>query len=425
MCRYQVVGVLRSWIANRANEFRDTVAHSHLPSETKHMLHFVNRYGAWFDPAAVTMRKTGEAVPPEVRRLARAIMRNVMSRHRRPNLARISMWLDHRAGCIARPRHAKQGGQIGWWVRMSTMEKRRKIEIPLLSYDYHEQRCGRIANGIQVNLDRNGNLTFGVVTDNSEAFAASRAAYRGEGTIALDFGLSTLFATSDGQLLGQNWLKELRRYDERIIRIARGLQRRGVKPRQSRRYRKAVGALRGFLRTEIGRVLKRLIELKQPAELLLERLDFRNPSLSRRLNRLLQHAGRSIIRRKLRDLEERLGVKWSEVNPAYTSQTCSSCGYIDKKNRRNQQAFRCRWCGRTLHADLNAAQNIGHRRALAIGSVHRSKAAVLAELVRQFRERRIYSIRSGGKGSIADPRLSNPYFTRRQRRLGHGTVYVP
>jgi len=27
------------------------------------------------------------------------------------------------------------------------------------------------------------------------------------------------------------------------------------------------------------------------------------------------------------------------VNPAYTSQTCSNCGYVDKKNRKSQAAF--------------------------------------------------------------------------------------
>lgn len=38
------------------------------------------------------------------------------------------------------------------------------------------------------------------------------------------------------------------------------------------------------------------------------------------------------------------------------------------------------------------------------------KAAVLAELVRRFGERRVFSTRSGGRGSTADPRTTNPYF---------------
>ena len=69
-----------------------------------------------------------------------------------------------------------------------------------------------------------------------------------------------------------------------------------------------------------------------------------------------------------------------------------------------------------MHADVNAARNIGQRRALPIGSVFQSKASVLAELVRQCGERRVFSerrvrrTRSGGRGSAADPRSTNPYF---------------
>ena len=37
----------------------------------------------------------------------------------------------------------------------------------------------------------------------------------------------------------------------------------------------------------------------------LERLDFRMPGLSRRMNRILTNCGRGVLRAKLQDLEER------------------------------------------------------------------------------------------------------------------------
>jgi len=46
------------------------------------------------------------------------------------------------------------------------------------------------------------------------------------------------------------------------------------------------------------------------------------------------------------------------VNPRYTSQRCSSCGYINKNNRKGS-IFHCQNCNLELHADLNAARNIG------------------------------------------------------------------
>ncbi|WP_287987885.1 hypothetical protein, partial [Acidiphilium sp.] len=57
MCRYQVVGQLDSWLSNRANEFRDVVTRSALDPDTKHMLHVINRLGAWFSRNEIAMKE--------------------------------------------------------------------------------------------------------------------------------------------------------------------------------------------------------------------------------------------------------------------------------------------------------------------------------------------------------------------------------
>ena len=49
------------------------------------------------------------------------------------------------------------------------------------------------------------------------------------------------------------------------------------------------------------------------------------------------------------------------VNPAYTSQTCSKCGYRAKENRESQAVFECKQCHSRMNADLNAASNILER----------------------------------------------------------------
>ena len=55
---------------------------------------------------------------------------------------------------------------------------------------------------------------------------------------------------------------------------------------------------------------------------------------------------------------KREGIKVRYVNPAYTSQTCSRCGNVDKENRKEQEKFKCTKCGHKLNADHNAAINI-------------------------------------------------------------------
>jgi IS605 OrfB family transposase len=57
----------------------------------------------------------------------------------------------------------------------------------------------------------------------------------------------------------------------------------------------------------------------------------------------------------------RAGVAIIYVDPAYTSQQCSSCGHVDRKNRPDQASFSCTSCGFAEHADVNAARNIASR----------------------------------------------------------------
>jgi len=59
-----------------------------------------------------------------------------------------------------------------------------------------------------------------------------------------------------------------------------------------------------------------------------------------------------------------LGFEIIEIDPKYTSQGCSKCGYIKKSNR-NGHRFTCKACGYQLHSDLNAARNIKLRGILA------------------------------------------------------------
>lgn len=59
-----------------------------------------------------------------------------------------------------------------------------------------------------------------------------------------------------------------------------------------------------------------------------------------------------------------LGVPVVFVDPKYTSQQCSVCGFISKENRKSQSEFVCQACGHTENADINAAKNIALRAAV-------------------------------------------------------------
>lgn len=58
---------------------------------------------------------------------------------------------------------------------------------------------------------------------------------------------------------------------------------------------------------------------------------------------------------------EALGIRIEFVDAEYTSQRCSECGHTSRGNRPMQAHFECEKCGKTLHADYNAAKNVGWR----------------------------------------------------------------
>ncbi|WOX58622.1 RNA-guided endonuclease InsQ/TnpB family protein [Methanoculleus receptaculi] len=59
-----------------------------------------------------------------------------------------------------------------------------------------------------------------------------------------------------------------------------------------------------------------------------------------------------------------LGVPVVFVDPRYTSQQCSVCGFVSKENRKSQSEFVCLECGHSENADINAAKNIALRAAV-------------------------------------------------------------
>ena len=61
------------------------------------------------------------------------------------------------------------------------------------------------------------------------------------------------------------------------------------------------------------------------------------------------------------------GKQFVAINPQYTSQTCHSCGHVDKGSRDGKR-YHCSRCGYECDADLNAARNILQRAAVASGA---------------------------------------------------------
>jgi putative transposase len=484
MVRAQALGTIKSWLGNRKNDVSDAIQAQFNPrkwggnakrqfealsddrraeietdlSELRHELSAINAQKLWMAPSDIpVMRKldNGRLVPvsDRARCLARTMFLGIAGCHKWPRFAKMAMRIDSRLGHSKLWLEPAETGIFAWWLNLKTPTG--KIALPVRGWGRGESEAARgaLRKGIlgkTVNLvgDDDGTLRIMLNRDVTDAFAESREAYHPKtGVLALDFGINTLLATSEGDLLGRRFKEKLIPIATRATKIAGREQQAGRKPRDCHAYRDLITRMRGLIDTEVNRTLNHAVALHRPRVLAVEKLDFRGMGLSRKLNRILSNCGRGAVEKKLNDLAERYGIEIHEVDPAYTSQTCSCCGYVDKRQRQGEK-FHCRHCGRRMHADVNGARNI----ALAIGqaseevasnaggcsvqrvaptgrprrqkrktsSLSRTRSASLRQIVRRFDERmadlklvsRPRRGSSGTRESCPDPRLTNPYWKR-------------
>ncbi|WP_448587438.1 RNA-guided endonuclease TnpB family protein [Thermocrinis sp.] len=406
VCSRQVYGILESYILGFQRQFERVVLKSTLSEDDKRILLALNEQRAWFGyekSTEIVYYHKGQKLIYQVsdwhKFLARKIFHHLLKTNRKPRFDSISMHLDIKVAKVEEKKEGK-AKSFEYWLRLSTLEKGKPIYIPLKKNSYAEKVEGKFRDFVQL-IYQEGKLRIMRVKElkKKEYFPETHQ-------VAIDLGLRPLMATDRGDLLGRGFLERLMQYDRKIQNRQKHLQRLGIKLRDDEKYRKLLNKLRAFLKSEINRILNRVMELYKPAKLVVEKLDFRSPELSKRMNRLIQSFGKRFVKEKLNRLKELFGIEIVEVNPAYTSQECSRCGYVDERNRKSTEEFECRACGKRIHAQVNGARNIGRRSSLAelIGS-YTPKKQVLKVLIKRFLERL-----SGCQSAPVDVLRSNPYF---------------
>lgn len=401
-CQYQVTGMLDSFISNRKNDFVSAVRCSSLDETLKHKLFIINVFCMWQKTAPFTHLKSRLEIDLDTLKLARKIFKHVLSLHRKPRMSYINMALDSKVGLIS-DREKDKAKLYDYWIRVSTLTKGHPVYIPLMSNDYYANIQGRRNNFVQINLSPQEEVSFSFVKDVPACSDYLPLLPK----LSLDLGFATLFASNKGDLWGRSFFAVLKKYDVLIANLAGNRQRQGLKTR-SPRYNQLVGNIREYIKNEINRVLNRAVDIYKPAELVVELLDFRSPDLSRRMNRLISMFGKSIVSRKLESLSLMYGIKITETNPAYSSQECSVCGYVEKNNRATQSEFKCKCCNTGLHADVNAARNHLDRSSDKVIDVYKSTKSVLHILTERFLSDMEHTIRHYrmAPGLLS----SNPYF---------------
>lgn len=374
VCLWQVVSLLESYTSNIANRIREIILNSSLPEERKKALLYVNSVKGWF-------LKELPNVSNEDIKLARKIFKHVFKNWNKPDFKHISMHLDQKVAVLEKNRESKS---FSYWLKVSTLEKGKPIYIPLKANSYAESLEGEVLSFYQI-VEENGEIEVRLIKELKDKKAEYIPLVE---SIAIDIGLNPLIAVDKGDLIGRYFFEYLEVLDRKLTKRMAYLQKKGIKPSKDKKYRELVRRFREFLKNEINRHINRLIEIHKPKRIVIERLDFRSPRLSKRLNRLIQNFGNRFFRQKLLRLQELYGIEIVEVNPAYSSQECSSCGYVDRKNRKDTQRFECVLCGKKANAQVNGAKNL-LKRASLLGEIKSTttKKKVLEVLIRRHLER--------------------------------------
>jgi putative transposase len=176
--------------------------------------------------------------------------------------------------------------------------------------------------------------------------------------IGIDRGVANTLALSNGEMMSTPDISALERRKRKAQRILARRQRGSNRYLKQRKRLTRVAAKIARVRADWQHNASTVIA-RRFGHVALEDLDTANMTRAgkgkRGLNRSILAQGWRGFETKLRYKLETSGGTLIKINPAYTSQTCSACGTIDKAARESQARFACRECGFTGHADTNAA----------------------------------------------------------------------
>lgn len=230
-CAAQVRGILMSYISNRQNDFKEIIYKSSLCDEDQKIkLLFINKHHKFFDEVILMHKKE---IEPETIKLARKIFHHLLKANRLPKMNGISMALDEKVAVVT---ESSNNSLVGYWVKLSTLKARKQIMLPVVKNKYYEAIKARRVNFIQLNKDRDGHFSVSFIKD----IAPEKISFKTD-RVSIDLGLTNLLTFNDGSMYGRTYFSSrLKDYDKKISTLCARLQRNGVRPRNSRRYRKLV-----------------------------------------------------------------------------------------------------------------------------------------------------------------------------------------
>lgn len=192
----------------------------------------------------------------------------------------------------------------------------------------------------------------------------------GDRIVGIDRGLYNIVSLSDEQ----NWSsQEVRAKKRQFLYVKRQLQAKGTRSAK-RLLRKRSGREKRFSLNINHCISKWLTNQPYDIFVLEDLTGIRKQRKGKKINGWLSNWTFFQLETFLKYKAETFGKQVIKVDARYTSQKCSNCGIIEKKNR-NKSQYQCVSCGYFEHADINAAKNIKNNYILSVAEKSTEQAA--------------------------------------------------
>jgi transposase len=250
-----------------------------------------------------------------------------------------------------------EDSSFDYWLRISTLNKGQPIRIPVRLAAYHRRALAGRTPNTSLTLTRKLSGWWLTLTVHEHIPATTTDA---SPVVGVDVGIANFLTASTGK-----------RYGSFHGKLARRHQRDGDKRRRKAKLRaclKNKGATRlpsltnqrlaRHVRQEINRAINQFYVDHTGYQIAYEDLDVRSMRFqARRMNAYLYVSNLAHLPKQLAWGAHKRGQTARASWAAYSSQACSVCHFVSRANRPRQQTFCCQVCGRTVHADENAAVN--------------------------------------------------------------------
>jgi putative transposase len=242
---------------------------------------------------------------------------------------------------IADLKTSSKAPEFDAWLHMASIGDEVILDLPI-KYHKHFNKIAQQGKRLNSYIITESYVQF--------AFEIKTAPKRTEPqAIGIDTGINALASVNDGSQFGL----DIKAIIERIKRCGHG----------SKGQKTARRALRQRMDEVVKEVLGHFKDVDCVVVEALKNLNYKT-KLKRRLSKNIRRSiGTWAYRYWLRRLHlacDMNRVHYREVPPQYTSQTCPSCGHIDRGNR-SGTVFLCLCCGYAGNADVVGSRNILER----------------------------------------------------------------